>query len=194
MINYSQSNQDLFVLKMLNNKRNGFYLEIGGSDPIQINNTYLLEKDYDWKGVSIEIDTELSNKFNSIRKNLCHNTSALIFDYKREISKITSDTQIDYLSLDIEPARQSLECLKQLPHETYRFSVITFEHELYREGPEARDECRRFLSDLGYQIVVADVKNQGNPYEDWWIDPNVVSEDTWRQFFQSNVEHSQLSL
>ena len=48
---YGQAEQDKFVLNMLNNKENGYFLEIGSNDPIHINNTYILEKDYNWKGI-----------------------------------------------------------------------------------------------------------------------------------------------
>ena len=37
--NYSQANQDLFVLKVLDFKRNGTYLEIGAYEPVSISNT-----------------------------------------------------------------------------------------------------------------------------------------------------------
>ena len=37
--NYSQAFQDLFTLTMLNGKKNGTYIEIGGSDPINMNNS-----------------------------------------------------------------------------------------------------------------------------------------------------------
>ena len=53
--NYSQANQDMFVLMMLDGKRNGTFLEIGAHEPINISNTYLLEKDFDWNGISIDI-------------------------------------------------------------------------------------------------------------------------------------------
>lgn len=39
-----QALQDEFVLTVLNNKKNGYFLEIGSYDPIIINNTYILEK------------------------------------------------------------------------------------------------------------------------------------------------------
>ena len=32
----------------------------------------------------------------------------------------------------------------------------------------------RYLQSYGYQLVVKNVANEGNPYEDWWVDPNVV--------------------
>ena len=49
-----QSEQDKFVLNILKNKKNGYFLEIGSNDPININNSYLLETKYDWKGIMVE--------------------------------------------------------------------------------------------------------------------------------------------
>ena len=40
--------------------------------------------------------------------------------------------QIDYLSLDIDPSEATLAALKKLPLDEYRFSVITYETEVYR--------------------------------------------------------------
>lgn len=51
---YSQLGQDLWVLEETNNKRGGFFVDIGATDGITINNTYLLEKDFGWKGVLAE--------------------------------------------------------------------------------------------------------------------------------------------
>ena len=69
--NYSQAFQDLFTLTMLNGKKNGTYIEIGGSDPINMNNTYLLEKSFGWKGLSFELDSEIAKYYNSVRVNKC---------------------------------------------------------------------------------------------------------------------------
>ena len=44
--NYSQAFQDMFVLSMLDGKRNGTYVEIGGDHPVVINNSYLLESEF----------------------------------------------------------------------------------------------------------------------------------------------------
>lgn len=44
--NYAQVFQDLFVLSILNGKKDGTYLEIGSGDPFINNNTALLEKQY----------------------------------------------------------------------------------------------------------------------------------------------------
>ena len=37
--NWSQSFQDMFVLTMLNGKKNGIYIEIGADQPVFVNNS-----------------------------------------------------------------------------------------------------------------------------------------------------------
>jgi FkbM family methyltransferase len=54
MKSYSQIGQDLAVLNYYNKKRNGYFVEVGASDGIAFSNTYLLEKDFDWKGICVE--------------------------------------------------------------------------------------------------------------------------------------------
>lgn len=46
--------QDLFVLYFLNEKRNGFFVEFGATNGISLSNTFLLEKEYSWKGILAE--------------------------------------------------------------------------------------------------------------------------------------------
>ena len=53
-MSHSQIGQDLAVLKFYNQKRDGFFIEIGASDGIKLSNTYLLEKQYNWKGICVE--------------------------------------------------------------------------------------------------------------------------------------------
>lgn len=192
--NYSQSMQDMFVLSVLNGKSNGVYVEIGADKPRVINNSYLLESQYNWTGVSFEIEKDKVNYFNSIRKNECICADATKFDYKNLFDERKYPKQIDYLQLDCDPPQITLECLKKLPLEEYRFSVITFETDLYAGGQEVQKEQWEILSSLGYQRVVKNIKNEGNPYEDWWVDPLVIDEDVWKQFVNENVEFSEVIL
>jgi FkbM family methyltransferase len=50
----SQLGQDVEVIKFYNDKENGFFIEIGASDGIELSNTYLLETKYNWKGICCE--------------------------------------------------------------------------------------------------------------------------------------------
>jgi FkbM family methyltransferase len=51
---YSQLGQDLDVLKFYNERRDGYFVEIGAYNGIEISNTYLLESQYNWKGICSE--------------------------------------------------------------------------------------------------------------------------------------------
>mgnify|MGYP003953788659 CR=1 FL=1 len=50
----SQFKQDEWVIKHFNGKRDGVYLEIGTNNGEIDNNTTVLEKEYNWKGVCID--------------------------------------------------------------------------------------------------------------------------------------------
>ena len=50
----SQIFQDMFVLYILKNKRNGFFVEFGACDGIDLSNTYILEKEMGWQGILAE--------------------------------------------------------------------------------------------------------------------------------------------
>tara|TARA_B100001094_G_scaffold325262_1_gene379293 strand:- start:760 stop:1866 length:1107 start_codon:yes stop_codon:yes gene_type:complete len=68
----SQLNQDLWVLRTLNQKEEGFFIEIGAANGIVISNTLKLEKEYNWKGLCIEPSTQYSNLVKN-RNCICDN-------------------------------------------------------------------------------------------------------------------------
>lgn len=63
---YSQAQQDLFAYYLCGS--NGYFLDLGCSNPIEINNTYLLENN-GWKGLLFDIDADFISKCQKIRKN-----------------------------------------------------------------------------------------------------------------------------
>ena len=174
----SQAGQESFVLNSLKEKTNGYYIEIGSNDPFAWNNTYLLETKYNWSGLAFEIEQNLVDSYNNIRKNKCMQADATSFDYLEYFKENNVPRQIDYLQLDIEPASQTLQAMYALPFNEYRFSIITFEHDLYADKNNAliKAEAKGFLNAFGYVLAVENV-NDGVPdrvFEDWWIDPSVV--------------------
>lgn len=50
----AQLRQDIFVLLESNMKRNGFFVEFGATDGVQLSNTYMLEKEFSWEGILAE--------------------------------------------------------------------------------------------------------------------------------------------
>ena len=187
--NYSQAHQDLFVLSILNGKQNGTYVEIGGAHPINISNTYLLEKYFGWYGIAFEIDCERVDYYNEKRKNKCICGDATNLDYSKIFKENNLPKQIDYLQVDIEPAWQTFESLKQIDLDTYRFSVITFETDTYMsENKNIVIESRNLLERYGYKLISKNVKTNTWPFEDWYIDPLIVSENVYSQFYSDGLE------
>ncbi len=187
---FSQAGQDLFVLAMLNNKRNGYYLEIGGADPFDSNNTFLLESVFEWSGISIEFDMNLASKYEKLRDNICLCADATSFDYLNQMRLLNFPGQIDYLSIDIDPAENTFAALMRCPFNEYRFSVITYEHDTYQNGDEYANLSRKFLISKGYKLVSKNVKCFGRVFEDWWIDPYVVDKSIWLPYQCEELEFS----
>lgn len=84
--NHSQLGQDEWVLDILNNKNNGFFVEVGSSDGVYLSNTLLLETKFSWNGVCIEPSSEFEN-LKSNRE--CLKTNDVIFH--------SSNIEIDFI-------------------------------------------------------------------------------------------------
>lgn len=177
-LSYSLSGQDLFVVYSIDSSSTPrSYLEIGAGHPSWINNTYLLETHHNWSGISIDYDQKVSEKFNKFRKNPCLNLDATQIDYEKLLKSHKMPKVIDYLSLDIDPAHQTLKVLLNLPLETFHFCIVTFEHDSYQNGMLIKLISRWFLDSHGYTCVRKNVKAKGfGKYEDWWIHPDYISE------------------
>lgn len=185
---------DWFVLQMLKEKKNGYYVELGSADPINGSNTYKLETEYDWKGVSFDYEEEHAAKFNSLRSNPCIAENAITFDYRKYFEENNFPKRIDYLQVDVDsgytkggrPAGNpgtNLQGLIAVPLSTYRFSVITFEHDalIHFKQNGVRDAQREILDSLGYSLVVR------LWHEDWWVDPEVIDYDEYKHSFNMSA-------
>jgi hypothetical protein len=175
----SQAGQESFVLDTTNNKKKGVYVEIGASHASIDSNTFILESEFDWTGISIEINEKKCNEFNLKRKNKCINADALKFDYDLFFKENDFPKIFDYLQLDIEPARNTLRALLKFPLKRYRPLIITFEHDKYvnRFNWSIQIFAWFYLFLRGYSRVKANVtpfekslKNKS--FEDWYIMKN----------------------
>lgn len=187
---HQTTTQEKFIVDILNKKRNGYYVELGAAHYSNGNNTYLLEKEYDWTGVSFETVDSMRNEFNENRKNPCMG-DALSFNYIEYFEKNNFPKQIDYLQVDIDAGYQlngrpvgnhytSLHGLIAVPLNKYRFTVITFEHDanMYWRNIAMRDAQREILDSLGYSLVVREI------HEDWWVDSEIINLEQYRQYFR----------
>lgn len=178
--NHSQIFQDMFVLHSLNMKKNGFYLEIGAGDYEYGNNTLLLERDYNWSGLALDINKTFVLNYNKNRKNPCHLMDARDFDYKSNLPEI-----VDYLQLDCDPPNITYEILEKLPFDSVKFRVITYEHDYYNDETQSfREKSRKFLNERGYKMVAGNITpDRGHqcPFEDWWVHPDLVDKMVVRE-------------
>jgi SAM-dependent methyltransferase len=177
--NYSESYQDMFVLSMLNGKQNGTYVEIGAGDAFYGNNSFLLENKFGWKGVSFDIEEEFVNKFINGRKNPCLLKDARLINYSALLPSLGLGNQIDYLQIDCDPPEVSYNVLLNIPFETIKFAVITFEHDHYTNKDDSyRQKARDYLSRHGYVLVAGNIApDDVRPYEDWFVHPDLVDKE-----------------
>jgi hypothetical protein len=173
MKTYSQAGQDLFVVNFLKKIKNGIFVDIAAGHPTSINNTYLLESEYDWDGISIEIDSSFNDQWKN-RKTKYINANAFEVDYRKEFDEILNkhnikDKKMNYLSLDLEPPELTNKLLHFLPLQEYKFDVITYEHDLYRVGDTFKNDARNYLENIGYKLEKNNAGSYRYPFEDWYV-------------------------
>lgn len=96
--------------------------------------------------------------------------------------------KIDYLQVDIDPPMANLEVLNLVLAKT-KFSVITFEHDLWHNTQEShyvRAQSRKLLKNYGYELLVNDVTIEPDEvhqvgdgpiyFEDWYVHPDEIQE------------------
>ena len=192
-----QAEQDKFVLSMLNNKKNGFFLELGSHHPITFNNTFILEKEYNWNGIMIEYDNYWLNEYKIHRPNSIHVIDdAQQIDYSLLLKTNNVPQNIDYLQIDLDVDNYStlntlLKIDEQLFSE-YKFATITFEHDIYSSDDEndiwgiTRKKSREIFENRGYVLIFPDVQLPSNTsyrgkqcgaFEDWYVHPDLVDID-----------------
>jgi hypothetical protein len=181
-----QAAQDFFVMNVLKYKPNGHFLEIGSADPINNNNSCLLEKYLNWKGIMVEYEDKWLPLYKEHRKNSVHYIQdATTIDFKKILEENTFPQNIDYLQIDLEVENNStLSVLKHFDESVfpfYKFATVTFEHDIYRgDFFETRKLSREIFKKHGYICVFPDVsvshKHYGGriPFEDWYVHPDLV--------------------
>lgn len=189
-----QARQDEFVVYLTNHKKNGFFLEIGSMDPVKINNSYILEKEYGWKGIMVEYDKKWLSHYKEKRPNSIHvMEDATKINYKTLFEENNVPLNSDYLQIDLEVndggTMRTLNKLKKDVLGKYKFATITFEHDIYHTNfLNTRLESRKIFEDLGYLRIFSDVNSVGTcPFEDWYIHPDLVDLDYVFYLLEKNV-------
>ena len=180
----ARENQDRFAVAVLDGKKNGTYVEIGGYLPIEWSNTFMLEKEFGWTGISLELFEKFSSQWNGVRSNKCITCDATKVDLNSLIDENNLPKIIDFLQLDIDPAVSTFKVLENIDFDKHSFRIITFEHDVYRGGDtiEIRDKSREILQSHGYTLLIPDVRHGDLKFEDWYIKEDLMPSDTWKRF------------
>lgn len=181
--NYSQAFQDLFVISVLDGKRNGSYLELGASYPAVISNTFLLEKYFGWKGIGIDLNESTVKQHQNLRNNPCYLMDALSADYKELLAEF--EERIDYLQVDVcvdDDSTYNFLALERVLNTGKKFNVITFETNVYQVGTSIQKKGHDLLASLGYSRIAKDVVFNGEIFEDWYVDLSTVDWNIAKKF------------
>ena len=166
---YSQIGQDDIVVSLIQGKRDGTFVDIGCGRPVHINNTYLLEKDLNWTGISINWEGDdfvpsTEQEWKELRpQSKLIVADALKLNYSEIFKENNLPSTIDYLTLDLEPPEVTFETLLKLPLDDYIFNIVTYEHDGYRMGEEFKEKTRDYFKSHGYDLVT-ELNNQDDVY------------------------------
>ena len=172
----SSSHQDVFAYQVCGAK--GVYLEIGGNDAYKSNNTHALEKYHDWKGITLELNKNKHINSWQSRTNKIVWDDALTVDYEALLTTNGFSPTIDYLQVDIEPAKNTFNVLENILKTNIDFKCCTFEHDNYARkdsDPDYKQLADELMFNKGYKIAVENVLSRKNKkyYETWYVKNNI---------------------
>ena len=87
----AQLGQDLWVLEKLNWLRDGYFVEFGATDGVLLNNSWLLEKYFGWKGICAEPNPKFLEKLKKNRQ--CHISDKCVFS--------SSNQKVEFVLADV---------------------------------------------------------------------------------------------
>lgn len=177
----AQSGQDAWVVACYGGRRDLRFADVGAGDPVQISNTFALERSLEWSGVLCDIAT--IDRLQAVRsKANAYVDDALSADWHAVFDRQfgSGPKVIHYLSLDLEPASSTLAALSRLLETEWIFGCLTVEHDRYRFGRHVQVGMQAMLASAGYRMVLQDarvlVDGTSVPFEDWWIHPDLHCE------------------
>lgn len=118
----AQLRQDIFVLHELNFKRNGYFVEFGATNGVYLSNTYLLEKEFGWKGILAEPaicwHDELKNNRNAHVETKC------VWGNSGSIVSFNQASEAEFSTVDCLPSSGDNSESKDI-HLTYNIETIS---------------------------------------------------------------------
>jgi FkbM family methyltransferase len=95
----SQYKQDIFVLTQLGFKRNGYFVEFGATNGLELSNTYLLEKEFNWTGILAEPAKCWHEEL--LKNRQCHIETDCVWNKTGEILKFNQVESANVSTIDL---------------------------------------------------------------------------------------------
>lgn len=71
----SQLRQDQWVVEHLGRKRNGYFVDVGAHDGVELSNSLVLERDFGWRGICVESNPTTFDALSRRRACACSNAT-----------------------------------------------------------------------------------------------------------------------
>jgi hypothetical protein len=120
-------------------------------------------------------------------------------DYNFYFNQYNMPTSFDYLQIDLEVNNgstiQTLEKLDNEVFDKYKFATVTFEHDIYNRNfdnvtfDNTRSKSRDIFKKRGYVCVFEDINHDNNPYEDWYVHPDLVDMNYVNNLIENNKKN-----
>lgn len=171
----SQAGQDIFAA-LMTRKTNGYFIDLGASEPIAHNNTYMLETELGWNGLLVDISPKNIDDCKNARspKNIYLEYDLL----KKPLIEIFKENNvpnnIDYISFDVDTA--DIHLARTFPYGSYKTSCFTFEHDGYCQGDAVKNESRAIFLNNGYSLIFGDIDYNHGCFEDWYVSDEIASQ------------------
>ncbi len=191
-ISRSQNFQDLFVSYFSNNKKKGFFVEIGGGNGVDISNTYILEKKFNWDGIICEPNKIWFSKIKKERKaklitkpitKICERNKFFYHckdPYKSTIKKNNETLEISKINtlclnhllknirkkkidyISIDTEGNELDIIKKFNFNKHDIKIFTIEHNFENKK---RDKIYKIMKKNNYKRVFKYLSYM----DDWYI-------------------------
>lgn len=187
-ISRSQAGQDLAVHALLGGKRDGWFIDIGCSHPVDLSNTYALEQQLGWRGILLDSSINAIEMCRAQRSNHAWCDDATKIDWAARLLQIEPPVPavIDYASVDVDEHTHA--ALENLLRSGKRFRVLTVEHDHYARGDRLRLPNRDLLRQYGYDIIASDVHSNKCSFEDWAVAPDMVDMKVAERFRSNGLD------
>ena len=140
----------------------------------------------------VEYDTSFKPLYETYRPN----ATVLLGDarqlkYRQCLEENQFPLHMDYLQIDLDVNNKStldtLHLLNKTVLDKYKFSTVTFEHDIYTGNYfDTQSISRQIFKDRGYLLVFPNVsvfwEGSYKPFEDWYVHPDLVDMDHVKQF------------